>query len=705
MKALKSNVDLVLLALILLSFAKPFFRTSPMNNTHQNTNELIHETSPYLLQHAHNPVNWKPWSEAAFELAAAQNKLVLVSIGYSACHWCHVMEHESFEDSATAAIMNEHFICIKVDREERPEVDQIYMSAVQLMTGQGGWPLNCFTLPDKRPLFGGTYFPNEKWKQVLLQLSNLYTNDSAKAIQYATELSTGLIDSEVIKINQNESPFVKSDLQTAFETMQKSFDGIEGGPNRSPKFPMPSTFRFLLGYYYHSNEKAALDHTLLSLRKMAMGGIYDQVGGGFSRYSTDVLWKVPHFEKMLYDNAQLVSIYSDAFKLIPDPLFKETVFETLEFISREMTSKEGAFYSALDADSEGEEGKFYVWSKLELEKNLGEDFAFASDYYNVNSLGFWEHGNYILLRKKSLVEVAALHSLSNEKALKKVNNIKHILLEARTKRVRPGLDDKILASWNGLMIKGYADAYATFDEKKFLDAARANANFILENMSMKDGGLFHTWKNGQAKIPGFLEDYSAVISGLIRLYEVSFDEKYVNEAKRLTDYVIAHFYDSESGFCFFTSDLEPVIIVRSKETQDNVIPSSNSMMADNFFWLSHFFEDSKYFEISKRMINNVKEEIQTASPWYSNWAALSLNLAHPFHEVIIAGENYQSLSSALSKKYLPNVLIGGGQHSKSNFPLLKDRVIKGKTWVYVCKNQTCQLPVKSIEEALLQIEK
>ncbi|MDP6908900.1 MAG: thioredoxin domain-containing protein, partial [Flavobacteriales bacterium] len=488
---------------------------------HPHTNALINETSPYLLQHAHNPVNWHPWSDESLKKAKTEQKPILVSIGYSACHWCHVMEHESFEDSVVAAYMNENFICIKVDREERPDVDQVYMNAVQLMTGRGGWPLNCFALPDGRPLYGGTYYPKKEWMDVMAQVVNIWKNQREKALEYAANLTNGVKQSELIQRNTNEPKFSKSDLSSLVEKWSGLIDNKEGGPNRSPKFPLPNNYEFLLRYATLAQDKIMLDHVNLTLEKMAFGGIYDQVGGGFARYSTDELWKAPHFEKMLYDNGQLISLYSEAYQATGNILYKEVVEETLDFIQRELTSEQGAFYSALDADSEGEEGKFYVWKKDELQMLLGDDFEWVKDYYNINAKGLWENGNYILLRKTTDEEFAKKQGWTTEDVKQKVNKLNAKLLRERSKRVRPGLDDKQLTSWNALMLKGYTDAYRVFGKTDYLRTAIKSANFILKTQRKKDGGLWHNHKAGRSTINGFLEDYSFTIEALVSLYQAT----------------------------------------------------------------------------------------------------------------------------------------------------------------------------------------
>ncbi|WP_157624332.1 thioredoxin domain-containing protein, partial [Sunxiuqinia dokdonensis] len=438
---------------------------------HQYTNELIYETSPYLLQHAHNPVNWMPWGDKALSQARRENKLLLISIGYAACHWCHVMEHESFEDPEVARVMNQHFVCIKVDREERPDVDQIYMSAVQLMTQRGGWPLNAIALPDGRPIWGGTYFQKEVWINALEQIQAYHHQNPERTLEYAERLSEGIRESNLVPISKNSQLVELDQLKEAVQRWKPNFDRQEGGSQGAPKFMMPNNLQFLLRWAHQANDLETQDHVENTLDKMAMGGIYDQLGGGFARYSTDTQWKVPHFEKMLYDNAQLLSVYAQAFQKTQKPLYHEVVEQTIEFLKRELLSPENGFYSSLDADSEGEEGKFYVWQKSELQDLLGDDFPLFSDYYQVNETGYWEEGNYILLRKQVDETFAKKHELSLEELKQKISKWHKILLPAREQRIRPGLDDKILTSWNALAISGLVDAYQAFGNAEYLELA------------------------------------------------------------------------------------------------------------------------------------------------------------------------------------------------------------------------------------------
>lgn len=670
---------------------------------HKHTNALVNETSPYLLQHAHNPVNWHPWGDVALQKARDENKLLLISIGYSACHWCHVMERESFEDSLVASVMNDNFVCIKVDREERPDIDQIYMTAVQLMTGSGGWPLNCIALPDGRPIFGGTYFPKEKWMETIQNISDIYVKEPEKAMEYATQLTNGVKQAELVTLNTSADKFDVQTLHSLYENWAKSFDHKNGGPNRSPKFPIPNNYQYLLRYNQLTKKKDLEKYLNTTLDRIALGGIYDHVGGGFARYSTDVIWKVPHFEKMLYDNAQLVSLYSEAYLINNKQLYKDVVYETCAFVKREMMDKSGAFYSAYDADSEGEEGKFYVWTEDELKNLLGESFDVFADYYNVNDYGFWEHGNYILIRKDNVEKIKKKHSLSDEALKEKIDNAKQVLYKEREKRIKPGLDDKSLTSWNALMCKGFADAYSTFEEQEFLDLAITNANFIVNTQLQKDGSLLHSYKNGKSTINGFLEDYAFTIEAFIRLYEITFDDKWLNRASDLMAYTITHFKDEETQMFYFTSDVDTKLIARKMELNDNVIPASNSSIANSLFLLGHHFDKAEYQKQSMQMLRNVMAQMPSYGPGYSNWAMLLLNQVQPFYEIAISGKNANGLRSELSKNYIPNKMYSGSTED-SNLPLLEYRFNKDETLIYVCVNKACKIPVDNVKDALVLLK-
>ena len=672
------------------------------------SNNLINETSPYLLQHAYNPVNWNPWNKKYLEQAKKENKLVIISIGYSSCHWCHVMERESFEDSLAASLMNEKFISIKVDREERPDVDQVYMNAVQLMTGSGGWPLNVVALPDGRPIWGGTYFSKDQWINALTQISNIYTKEPERFINYANTLEKGIKSLDVINTDENKAEIGFEELEKYIENIASKIDKNHGGFSGAPKFMMPNNIHLLLRTGHQNNDKAILDLVNLTLEKMAYGGIYDQIGGGFSRYSTDEKWHIPHFEKMLYDNAQLISLYSDAYLITKNESYKNIVYETINFVLQELTDSNGGFYSSIDADSksldgEEKEGAYYIWTESELRSLLKDEFKLFADYYNINKYGYWEDENYVLIKNRSDVEFSKEFNVSKEDIIKKKNVWKNILISSRSKRARPNIDDKILASWSGLMINGLVDAYSVFEEEKFLNAANSCAEFILENMIKSDGGLYHSHKDGTSKINGYLEDYSAVIQAFLNLYENTLNEKWLNTADGLMKYTYDNFYNTETDMFFFTSKLDDKLISRTVEFRDNVIPSSNSIMANNLFKLSHYFDSSKYLNTSLSMVKNISDQIEVYPNGFSNWMNLMLNLNKNFYEIAIVGDNAIKKINELNKNYLPNKIVVGS-FGDNSLPLLKNRYIEGETMIYVCVKKACKMPVKTIKEALKLID-
>jgi uncharacterized protein YyaL (SSP411 family) len=664
-------------------------------------NSLIKESSPYLLQHANNPVNWYAWNDETLALAKKENKLILVSIGYSACHWCHVMEHESFEDEQVATIMNENFINIKVDREERPDIDMVYMGAVQLMTGQGGWPLNCFALPDGRPIYGGTYFPKKQWINVLGNLADLFATNPDKAYEYAAHLTDGLEQLEIPKVYDGTS-FDLLTLTNSVYKWKQSFDSEHGGPNRAPKFPLPNNYQFLLNYHFYENDLNVKKHLDVTLTKMAWGGIYDQLGGGFARYSTDVLWKVPHFEKMLYDNAQLVSLYSEAYKQTKNELYKKIVYETIDFVKRELTNPDFGFYSALDADSEGIEGKYYVWQKEELHRLLKNDFELFADYYCVNDIGYWEDENYVLMRDTEESIIALKHNVSISELQQKIKACNSILLDVREKRVKPGLDNKVLASWNGLMCKALADAYLVFEEEDFKTLALANANYLVKNYCKENGQLLRVINNNTS-ISGFLEDYAFAIDAFLSVYLITANENWLLKAKALTDYTLKHFYDDKQNTYYFTDSSQEKLVVRKSEWSDNVIPASSSQMAINLYKLSIYFDNTNYRQISEKLLKSVIKEIESYGPGYSNWACLLLQYLKPQIEVVIVGKSVNENLVALYKQSPPNVIFALSDKT-SDLPLLKNRYVEGQTLIYVCKNNSCLLPTETVAEALKQIE-
>jgi uncharacterized protein YyaL (SSP411 family) len=621
-------------------------------------NHLANSTSPYLLQHANNPVNWYPWGAEALQKAKDENKLILVSIGYSACHWCHVMEHESFEDEKIAAVMNEYFVCIKVDREERPDIDQIYMSAVQLMSGRGGWPLNCICLPDQRPIYGGTYFRKNDWASLLFNLADFYKQKPAEADEYAVKLTEGIRQYESIGFVKEQPEYDKDDLQLIVDNWKKYFDKEEGGMGSSPKFPMPNNWQFLMRYAYLMNDSDIAQIVSLTLRKMALGGIYDHIGGGFARYSVDGRWHVPHFEKMLYDNAQLVSLYAEAYTWKSSPLYKQVVDEIITFTLRELSSPEGAFYSALDADSEGVEGKFYTFTKAEIEEILGDDADLFCIYYNITDEGNWEEEQTnVLFRKEKDLNLANKLGVVLEDMVAKVDLSRKKVFEARSSRIRPALDNKILASWNGLMLKGLCDAYRTFNKAEYLETALNNAEFIMLNMVNADGRLSRIYKGKDNNFIAFLDDYANVIDALIALYEVTFDELWLNNAQMLADYAIIHYYDESTGMFYFTGDEDEQLIARKSEIMDGVIPASNSVMAHNLKKIGLLFDEQEYLDISAQLLRNILPHLAKYGSAYSNWSSLLLNEVFGIYEVAITGANAEAFRIEIENNYIPNKII------------------------------------------------
>lgn len=692
----------ICLIFILLSFSCNSGKKKkeiPVKIEHQHTNALIHESSPYLLQHAHNPVNWYAWGEDALEKAKKENKLILISIGYSACHWCHVMEHESFEDTAVANYMNANFVNIKIDREERPDIDQIYMDAIHLLSGRGGWPLNCFALPNGQPFYGGTYFPKEKWMELLHGLQDFRAQNPGKIEEQAHQLTQGIIANEHVFVEAETKPVSKADLNQIFQIWKTQIDYKKGGLNRAPKFPMPTGHQFLLQYAFSSGNKDALKAVETTLSHMAVGGIYDQIGGGFSRYSTDVDWKVPHFEKMLYDNAQLLSLYSETYRLTKEPLYKTIVEETTAFIERELRGESGGVYSSLDADSEGEEGKFYVWKKDELDVLLKEQPEAIQAYYSVKPSGNWEHGTNILHIKKTKEAICKKYNISIKTLNESIKKTKKNLLKVREERIRPGLDDKILTAWNGLLIKGYTDAYKAFGDAFYLEKAKQTAHFIKKHILKDDYRLDRNFKNGKSSINGFLDDYSFVISGFISLYQVTLDEEWLTMSKNLTNYVDSHFKDENSPYYYYTSDIDPALIARKKVIADNVIPAGNSEMAKNRFVLGHYYYNKVMIDHAKKMALGVKEKCLKGGTYYGNWDQLLNWMVNPPYEVAIVGPDAIKTVKEWNTHYLPNVFVLGGE-KEGGLELLNHKLIGGQTTIYVCKNKTCQSPVTQVTEAL-----
>lgn len=686
-------------------------------------NQLQHETSPYLRQHASNPVEWYAWKPEAFERARAEQKPILVSIGYSACHWCHVMERESFENPDVAAFMNERFINIKVDREERPDVDAIYMEACQILTGSGGWPLNCFLTPDGKPFFAGTYYPprpaynRPSWLQVLQHLANIWESKRETALEQADKLLEYIQRNDAVFLKKQDSeielsgegPFTPELLETIFQKMRDQFDRVHGGFGGAPKFPSTMAIQYLLNYHWYSGNYEALEHALLSLDKMCMGGIYDQLGGGFARYATDREWLVPHFEKMLYDNALLVSVLSDAYKLLQSDariagqaaraaLYLETLEKTLDFVINEMTHSKGGFYAALDADSEGVEGKFYVWTKAEIETVLGEEAELFCSFYGVTETGNWEQTN-ILWRPETYEVFAAANDLSVDALKQKLRVSREKLSQARSRRIPPGLDDKILLGWNALMCSAFANAYTALGKAEYREVAERALAFVLENMTLgNDQRPFHTWKDGQLQYQAVLDDYAFLITALVDIWQITFNSTYLTLAEKYTQQVLSYFHDQDSGLFFFTASDQTDVVMRKKDLYDNATPSGNSTMVHVLQRLGIILDRQDWREMAAKMLLIMKSTVERYPLSFERWAGALLNETYPYLEIAVVGNNALDKAQAIQRRFLPNGLLVASTTETDWNPLLAGKPGETDAYIYICQNYTCKKPVQSLKE-------
>lgn len=684
------------------------FQCQSSRMEHEYTNHLIHESSPYLLQHAYNPVNWYPWGEEALKKAKDENKLLLISIGYSSCHWCHVMEHESFSDSAVAELMNKYFVNIKVDREERPDVDDVYMTACQLSSGGAcGWPLNAFALPDGRPVWAGTYFPKSRWMEVLEYFNKTYIEQPQNLQAYAEQLVVGIQDHGLSEIISGPQEWTDEKADEISRVFLQRMDPTMGGRRGAPKFPMPNNWQYLMHYAYRYDAEAAKKQVLVTLDKMMNGGIYDHLEGGFARYSTDSLWLVPHFEKMLYDNGQLVTLYAQAYGWTGDKKYLDVVRHTLDFVDQYWSDVSGGFYSSFDADSEGEEGKYYVWNIDELnsiiEDPSGRKIYF--DYYDIVPAGNWEHGKNILNVHRDLSTVAQHNGISEEEVSQRIKTINEKLISVRQQRIAPGLDDKIITSWNGLMLQGFVEAYKVSCEKKYLDRAVQNGEFILNNL-VKDGHrLDRNYKNGKSSINGFLDDYANVIQAFLALYQSTFDYKWLDHANQLTQHVLNHFDGDPSAMFYYTSDEDPPLVARRIEVSDNVIPSGNSTMAKNLLVLGELLYNETYTQRAESMMHKVWPLIlKDGHPsFYSNWCQVMLMLIKPPFEVAILGDEYEARLKEIQKTYRPDALYLGGK-DEGKLPLLENKLSPGQTLIYICQNKVCKFPTGDVNKAVSLME-
>jgi len=661
----------------------------------QRSNRLAGETSPYLLQHAHNPVDWYPWGDEALARARKEDKPILLSIGYSACHWCHVMAHESFEDEDTALLMNESFVNIKVDREERPDVDAIYMDAVQAMTGSGGWPLTVFLTPEGKPFYGGTYFPPEDrhgmpgFRRVLRSVAGYYSSNrgevehSARQIVAALEARAG-VPGDADELNADT-------LNSAFLALKPDVDAVNGGFGTAPKFPQPLALEFLLRYHHRTGDQETLGIATLALEKMAAGGIYDQIGGGFHRYATDAGWLVPHFEKMLYDNALLSRLYLNAYLVTRKPLFRRIVEETIDYVLREMTAPEGGFYSAQDADSEGVEGKYYLWTPAEVREALGEEQArIVSEYYGITAGGNFEGSNILYVPGDITVDKPEA-----------VGRADRALLEARRNRIPPARDDKVLASWNGLMLAGLARAACVLDRDDYLAAAGANGSFIMSEM-MVDGYLRHTYKDGEAKIEGYLDDYALIIDAFLSLHEATFDRRWLSEAIRLADIMVEEFRDGDSGVLYDTGRRHQSLLVRPRSTFDGAMPSGPSAAAMSLLKVSRLTGKDRLEDIAVDSLRALQGRMSRHPLGFGNWlCALDFQLSPP-GEIVIVGSRESAAEAGLLRvlwnTWLPNKVFAARhpeeEPSADDPELVKNKpALDDRPTVYLCEQRSCRRPI------------
>ena len=680
------------------------------------SNALIHETSPYLLQHAHNPVNWYPWGEEALELSKEQDKPILVSIGYSACHWCHVMERESFENESVAEYMNEHFINIKIDREERPDLDHIYMDALQAIAGNGGWPLNVFLTTDAKPFYGGTYFPPEKafnrvsWTDVLLSMADIWANkrdeveDQANRLISHIQKSNSFADAKnLVPLTETVSFYHSDDCRLMAAQFLKNADTVDGGYGRAPKFLHTFSLKYQLQYGELYKKVEAKEHALFSLKKMIQGGIYDQLAGGISRYSTDNEWLAPHFEKMLYDNALLVDVLCDAYQISGQKIFKDAIISTLQFLGRDMKHFDGGYFAALDADSEGEEGKFYVWQKEEIDSLLGEDAGLFCSYFNISKQGNWE-GKSILNTQVDLQNFAEANNMSPQAWEAMLEKSKIRLLTERGKRTAPGTDDKILLNANALLITAFCKAYAALGDDAYKKSALELYDFIQAKFSDGETWLKHSFKNGEAKFPAFLDDYAYLIQACIHLQEVTSNQLYLQRARELTQHVIDHFGDSSSPFFYYTYHGQQDVVVRKIELYDGATPSANGTMAHNLLYLGIVLDKTGWSERGHSMLRFIFNGMKKHPTSFAVWAGAYLLQTAGVNEIVLTGLQFETSLLALLKEYIPNKIVQSSVAEK-DFPLLSNKDYDGAVTLYLCRNYSCEQPVGDVSELIKSLKK
>ncbi len=688
------NTTLLLILFLLISCS------DTSKETHKYTNALVNESSPYLLQHAHNPVDWQPWSEKILAKATQENKLILFSIGYASCHWCHVMEKETFEDTEVATFMNANFINVKVDREEHPDIDKTYIKAVQLMTGNAGWPLNCITLPNGEPVWGGTYFTKENWMNSLEQIVKIHKENPEKTAQFAKAQTQRMQSLQTFSSNTKNLANISTD--SIVHTWKKQLDVNAGGLQEAEKFPRPGNYNFLLRYATATKNEALSNHVHTTLQNIANRGLFDHLEGGFARYTTDELWNIPHFEKMLYDNAQLISLFSYAYQTQKNDRYKAVAYQTLDFIQKQFARTDGLLHASLNADSfneenELEEGAYYTWNKDELQKLITEDFTLFSDYYGINTIPKTEDDKHVLVKTVTDTAFAGKYKVTLADLQQKVTHWKTILLQERKRRKAPETDTKVITAWNALMLKAYTDAYKVFGDESLKAEAIKTAKAIKEQLITDDWKVLRSLEN--KGIDGYLEDYAFLIDAFLAVYQITFDEQWLNDANSLTEYTINHFYDAEKELFAFTETSTGGLNFKEFDVEDGVMPSANSVMSHNLFKLSHYFGKEDFESKSKKMLQRVLPEALEYPYVYANWLELYINLTEPYYEVVINGKDAIAKAKELHQNYLPNIILCGST-TESSLPLLENRFYEDKTFIYVCVNRACKLPTESVEKAI-----
>ncbi len=698
-KIMAVRTDCLICGIALLTLF--FYSCSGAHQKKQN--RLQNASSPYLKEHADNPVDWYEWGEEALNKAKKENKPLLISIGYASCHWCHQMERESFMDTAVARIMNENFVCIKVDREERPDIDNIYMNALQLISGDTGWPLNAFALPDGKPFFAGTYYPKNNWINLLQGIAKSYATKNNLVVTQANAMVNGIAEQDISLIDTaaETGKTLTPAYQELYDSIFKVADLKNGGLQGMPKFPTPAFAEFLLQHYYITGNNESLKAANTTLKKMALGGIYDQLGGGFARYATDSFWRTPHFEKMLYDNGQMVSVYAHAYQLTKDNFYKDILDATLGFIEKTLSAPGGGYYSSLNADSDAGEGEYYTWKKNELENLVGDD-KLVTAYFNVSNEGNWKPARNILYASLVPGEFAAKNGIPVDEFISRLGTAKNKLLLERNKRMQPSADVKIITAWNSMLLKGYADAYAATGNEAYLLKAKSCAAFIEKNMLQTNGSLKRSFKDGKISIEGFLDDYAWTALAFTRLYQLTFDDHWMILARRITDFANQNFYNAKTGL-FFYAIQQNGLVLRKTEVADDAIPSANAIMAKVLYTLGIVYDDTTYSAKSLKMYYAVAARVKALPRYHIEWSSFAALLNAKSYQVVIMGKDALLKNKELQKNFLPATVIMGST-GEGTLPMLQDKLVTGKTLIYTCSNKICKRPEEEIEKVIKQIK-